>query len=86
MNCLQYCLLQWIYLSDFRLWYNSNHVVIIEPEIDLRDKGYLPMSAFGWHYFVSAFNLQDYYKNLLREYLKTEQSKLPTHAKRWDGL
>ena len=74
MNCLQYCLLQWTYLPDFRLWYNSNHVVIIEPDIELTDKGYLPLSDFGLSYFVSAFNLDDYYKNLLRDYLKSEKN------------
>ena len=74
MNCLQYCLLQWTNLPDFRLWYNSNHVVIIEPDIELTDKGYLPLSDFGMSYFVSAFNLGDYYKNLLRDYLKSEKN------------
>ena len=74
MNCLQYCLLQWTYLPDFRLWYNSNHVVIIEPDIELTDKGYLPLSDFGMSYFVSAFNLGDYYKNLLHDYLKSEKN------------
>ena len=48
MNCLEHCLEQWIDLHNYKLWHNSNHVVIIEPDIDLHDKGYLPVEDFGW--------------------------------------
>jgi hypothetical protein len=68
MNCLTYCLEQWSDNPDFRLWYNSNHVVVIEPHIDLRDKGYLPLEEYGFNYFTSSFSLSTAYSLLLQDY------------------
>lgn len=81
-TCLTRALDQW---NDnpawFWLWYNSNHVIAIEiyynPR-DLVDYGgnneirYLPMSDFGYEYFVKAFNLSYRYRKLLRKYLQSE--------------
>ena len=71
MNCLEYSLLQWEKLPDFRLWYNSNHVVIIEPHICLRDKGYLPVEEFGADYFIRAFNLTCYFNKQIKSYIQS---------------
>lgn len=71
MNCLEYCLMQWERLPDFRLWYNSNHVVIIEPEICLRDKGYLPVEEFGENYFIVAFKINCYFSKVLKSYFQS---------------
>jgi hypothetical protein len=58
-NCLQTALDFWETHPDFRLWYNSNHVVSIEDGIDLTDKGYLPLHDFGFHHLISSFELQN---------------------------
>jgi len=71
MNCMQHSLLQWLRLPTFRIWYNSNHAVIIEPTIDLRDKGYIPVEEFGFIYFNSAFKLDDISKRILTNYLQS---------------
>lgn len=68
MNCLEHCLSQWLDLRTYRIWYDSDHVVIIEPEIDLHDKGYLPLDVFGEAHFVSSFGLDRYFSGVLRKY------------------
>lgn len=78
-NCLTRALDQW---NDnpawFWLWYNSNHVIAIEiyyNASDLIDYGtnpelkYLPLSDYGYAFFVKAFNLTPKYRRLLKEYL-----------------
>jgi hypothetical protein len=67
MNCLEHCLEQWLNMPDYRLWYNSTHVIIIEPEIDLHDKGYLPIEDYGKHINWS-FKNKYRYKRLLKKY------------------
>jgi hypothetical protein len=70
-NCLTYCLDQWMYLKeyDYKLWYNSDHVIIIESNINMTDKGYLPIENFGYNYFVSSFyDLSEKYKKILKDY------------------
>lgn len=72
MNCLEYCLLQWEKLPHFKIWYNSNHAVIIEPEIDLACKGYLPLTFFGRSHLVSSFGLSDRFVKILDKYLDSQ--------------
>jgi len=71
MNCLEHCLLQWEAMPDYRLWYNSDHVVIIEPNIDLHDKGYLPIEDFGIDYFKGSFRLSGSWLIILEKYFET---------------
>jgi len=72
MKCLEYCLLQWEVMPGFRIWYNSNHVVIIEPEIDMIDKGYLPLIAFGRDHLISSFGLCCTFIKLLDKYFESQ--------------
>ena len=72
MNCLQYCLLQWEKNPNFKIWYNSNHAVIIEHEIDLVDKGYLPLIAFGRRHLISSFALTQDYVKILDRYFESQ--------------
>ena len=69
-NCLQHSLELWNNQRTLKLWYNSNHVVIIEPEFDLKVFGYLELKEYGFNHFLSSFNLTAKYKKLLKSYLK----------------
>jgi len=68
MNCLAHCLDQWLDNPEFRLWYNSNHVIIIEPHLDASDLGYLPLSEFGYFHMILSFQLSPEYTRLLTVY------------------
>jgi len=68
MNCLEHCLEQWLNMPDYRLWYNSNHVIIIEPEIDLHDKGYLTVEEFGLSHLLESFPIGLGFRDLLIKY------------------
>jgi hypothetical protein len=68
MNCLEGSLLVWKSNQDMRLWYNSNHVVIIENEFNLDLFHYLPIEDFGFDHLVESFGLTDFYQVLLKEY------------------
>ncbi len=68
MNCLECCLHQWLLMPNFQLWYNSNHVVIIEPVIDITDKGYLPLEHFGEDHFLTSFALDQDFREILHKY------------------
>jgi hypothetical protein len=68
MNCLEHCLEQWIDMPDYRLWYNSSHVVIVEPEHRLNDIGYLPLEHFGLSHFLESFHLDMRYREILTKY------------------
>jgi len=72
MNCLQHCLLQWNWYPDYKIWYNSNHAVIIEHEIDLKDKGYLPLVAFGRRHLISSFALEGDFVKILDRYFESQ--------------
>lgn len=73
-NCLTRALDQWSEDKDFRLWYNSNHVVSIEPEYNLHDLfspklEYFPIEDFGADHLISSFKLKQKYSDLLIDYL-----------------
>jgi hypothetical protein len=57
-KCLQVALEFYEDHKDFKLWYNGNHVVSIEENIDLSDKGYLSLLEFGMEHLISSFNLK----------------------------
>lgn len=73
MNCLEHCLCQWNYLPDYRLWYNGNHVVIIEPGKFLNDVGYLPITFFGYEHLVNSFALDSDFSEILKKYFANLQ-------------
>jgi hypothetical protein len=68
MNRLEHCLEQWIDLPDYKLWYNSNHVIIIESGIDLHDKGYALFEEFGLSHLLESFPLEIGFRDLLIKY------------------
>jgi hypothetical protein len=55
-------------MPDYKLWYNSNHVIIIDPEIDLLNKGYLPIEEFGLSHLLESFPLGLGFRDLLMKY------------------
>jgi hypothetical protein len=72
MKCIEYCLLQWEEMPHYRIWYDSNHTVIVEPEINLTDKGYLPLVAFGRNHLISSFGLCCTFIKLLDKYFESQ--------------
>jgi hypothetical protein len=68
MNCLEHCLCQWEQNPGFRMWYNSNHVVIIEPEKGLEGIGYLPLNFYGHEHLIKSFALNEHFSQLLKKY------------------
>ena len=81
-NCLTRALDQWNEnREEYRLWYNSNHVICMEGCYEGSDltmmksynfPEYLPLSDFGIDHFRSSFSLTPKYIILLTEYLETE--------------
>lgn len=68
-NCLTRALDQWWESSDeFRLYYNSNHVISLEKGIK-PPEGYDPIEDYGYFYFLNSFNPTPQYIDLLEEYL-----------------
>lgn len=72
MNCLAYALRFWKINPQYKLYYNSNHVVNLD--FYSRDAnyhtGFLPAEYFGYEYFSSAFKglLSSYEEDLLKKY------------------
>jgi len=75
-NCLTRALDQWDEKrQDYKLWYNSNHVVCLDKGyiiISSFEPEYLALNNYGLEYFNDSFQLSFKYVNLLNEYLKTE--------------
>lgn len=69
MNCLTYALEFWLENQSYVLWYNSNHVIAIEPEFDLSQcTNYLKFDAYGIEHFKSSFLMTKDYKEILEQY------------------
>jgi len=68
MDCLEGSLEIWLKNRDMKLWYNSNHVVIIESEYNLDLFHYLPIEDFGFDHLVDSFDLSHKYQQILKEY------------------
>lgn len=56
INCLSYALRYWNLYPEYRLYYNSDHVVNLPVNVCI---GFLPIEDFGYDYFFS------WYKNSL---------------------
>ena len=48
INCLSYALRYWNLYPEYRLYYNSNHVVNLPINVCI---GFLPIEDFGYDYF-----------------------------------
>jgi hypothetical protein len=82
-NCLTRALDQWNEDKSMRLWYNSNHVVALEsqfeikPDIQIDEDGwptiyeYLPLEHFGTFHFIASFQLSRKHLKLLGEYFNS---------------
>lgn len=62
MNCLVYALRFWRDNPQYKLWYNSGHVINIPEGLDVMFKctvsgtiPYSPAEKYGYDYFASAF-------------------------------
>lgn len=75
MNCLAYALQFWDKFPNYKLFYNSNHV--INAYENVTGSGYLPAEAYGYIYFKSAFDglLTTKEEQLLKKYFKMLKSK-----------
>ena len=82
-NCLTRALDQWLDNPDFVLWYNSNHVISLEPEYMGGDltalKSYMPLDylgleEYGYEHLVKSFSLTGKYSKILSDYFKHIQA------------
>lgn len=53
INCLAYALQYWDKYPNYKLYYNSDHVINSKYPIDNGD--YLPAIEYGYNYFKGAF-------------------------------
>lgn len=76
MNCLAYALRFWKENPDYKLYYNSNHV--INSVSSITGGGYLPAENYGYGYFVRAFDelLSPQEHALLKEYFNLTPNKM----------
>jgi len=81
MNCLAYALRFWSENPNYKLWYNSNHVINIPIGLDATFThnseypyaiAYSPAEQWGYNYFASAFKglLDKDEMELLKKYFK----------------
>lgn len=54
MNCLVYALRFWEKHPEYKLWYNSDHVINIPTYVvnPFPNKEFLPVEDFGFQYFI----------------------------------
>lgn len=71
-NCLCYALRFWNNNPEYKLWYNSDHVINSDSFISNPTSlfTYLPITDYGYEYFIKAFkdHLDDYHLGLLKKY------------------
>ena len=68
-SCLEHCLNMWVATpGSYALWYNHEHVVMIDDGIDLSPFGYLPLESYGEEHLVSSFYLDADYQEKLKLY------------------
>ena len=53
INCLSYALRYWNLYPEYRLYYNSYHVVNLPINACM---GFLPIEDFGYDYFFNWYN------------------------------
>jgi hypothetical protein len=72
---------QWVQNPEFRLWYNSNHVISLEPEFEGHDLSimksypcmeYIELGEYGYEHLVKAFSLNGKYSKVLEDYLSAQ--------------
>lgn len=52
LNCLSYALRYWDLYPEYRLYYNSDHVINLPVNIYT---GFLPIEEFGYDYFFNWY-------------------------------
>lgn len=72
MNCLIYALRFWDKHPEYKLWYNSDHVINIPTWIKdpFPNGGFLPAEDYGYQYFVKWDHalIEESDKLLLKKY------------------
>jgi len=75
-NCLASALRFWKQHPEYRLFYNSEHVICIHATFIKSDSDikFLPAESYGYNYFKMAFNglLDEYEMKILREYFNNK--------------
>lgn len=77
-NCLEWNLKFWSKNKQYKLYYNSDHVIALESKyVKVIPDTYLPLESFGFDYFLNAFKM----KNLktiifLKEYLDSHNTNV----------
>lgn len=68
MNCLSYALRFWDKMPQYKMYYNSDHV--INAKSPITGDNYLAVEYFGYDYFISAFEglLTEKDEKLLKKY------------------
>ena len=54
LTCLEYALTFWNKNRDFKIYYNSNHVINLEKDVS-PPKGYLELNKFDLNHLVNSF-------------------------------
>jgi hypothetical protein len=76
INCLAYALRFWEHNPQYKLFYNSSHVINLPLENDYFEIaniiGFLPAEDYGYDYFSSSFAglLDKYEEDLLKKYFQ----------------
>ena len=74
INCLAYALRFWEHNPQYKLYYNSDHVVNLNYYGQNADYyiGFLPAEDYGYDYFSSSFAglLDEYEEDLLKKYFQ----------------
>ena len=56
INCLSYALRYWNLYPEYRLYYNSDHVVNLPQNSFCFNYGFRPIEDFGYDYFFNWYN------------------------------
>jgi hypothetical protein len=71
-NCLCYALRFWNLNKEYKLYYDSNHVINLPINLhsDAESIKYYPIETFGYNHIIKSFEkyLDDYHLNLLNKY------------------
>lgn len=68
MNCLEYALEFWQKEPEYRIYYNSDHVINLPKGTDVT--GFLPLEQFGFEHISNSFTLSGKATEQLIKYFK----------------
>lgn len=66
-NCLEYALRFWEDHFDFKIYYNSDHVITL-PKSYVKLDNYLPIEEYGLDHMLNSFTLDERSVYLLHKY------------------